>query len=52
MLIWMGYVAFNRILLKTTQTYGVQMKTFKIRGSKLDFSLSIIQSSCNDSLNN
>ena len=37
MLTWMGYVAFNRILvteldgrdlLKTTQTYEAQMKTF------------------------
>ena len=48
MLTWMGYVAFNKILvielnemafLKTTQTYGVQMKTFEIRGLKVDFSL-------------
>jgi hypothetical protein len=37
MLTWMGYVAFNGILvteldgkafLKTTQTYGAQLKTF------------------------
>ena len=48
MLTWMGYVAFNKILvielnemafLKTTQTYGVQMKTFEIRWLKVDFSL-------------
>ena len=26
-------------LLKTTQTYGVQMKTFKVRGPKVNFSL-------------
>jgi hypothetical protein len=39
----MGYVAFNRILvteldgraiLKTTQTYMAQMKTFEVRGPK------------------
>ena len=39
----MGYVIFNRILvtkldeialLKTTQTFGIQMKTFEIRRPK------------------
>ena len=48
MLTWMDYVTFNRILiteldgrnlLKITQTYEVQMKTFEIRGPKMNLGL-------------
>ena len=50
----MDYVAFNRILiteldgmtlLKTTQTYRAQMKKFKVRMTKVDFSLYYINAS-------
>jgi hypothetical protein len=54
MLTWMGYVAFNWILvteldgmtlLKITQTYGVQMKKFEVWEPKVDFSLYYINAS-------
>ena len=43
MMTWIGYMAFNKILitkldkmtlLKTTQIYGAQMKSFKVKEPK------------------